>query len=181
MARTYTTAEREHALDLYAKDGPAAAARATAIPPGTIRSWAKRSGAQPLRDEQTRAASAAARLTWEQRRAELTVRLGEVAAGLLERAAAGEAQEAKALMTACAIGIDKAELLAGHATARLDVPPHVTPAEARLELEQLSRTLAARRDGHGAPGTDRMDAEIDRMLGEMAAKPPAAADAPPGP
>ena len=62
-----------------------------------------------MRDEQTRAASAAARLTWEQRRAELTVRLGEVAAGLLERAAAGEAQEAKALMTACAIGIDKAE------------------------------------------------------------------------
>ncbi len=164
MARTYTTAEREHALDLYAKDGPAAAARATAIPPGTIRSWAKRSGAQPLRDEQTRAASAAARLTWEQRRAELTVRLGEVAAGLLERAAAGEAQEAKALMTACAIGIDKAELLAGHATARLDVPPHVTPAEARLELEQLSRTLAERRDGH----RDRLDAEIDRMLSEMA-------------
>ena len=103
MARTYTTAERDHALDLYAKDGPAAA---------------------------------------------------------------GEAQEAKALMTACAIGIDKAELLAGHATARLDVPPQVTPAEARLELEQLSRTLAARQEGR----RDRMDGEIDRMLGEMAGR-----------
>jgi hypothetical protein len=50
--------------------------------------------------------------------------------------------------------------------ARLDVPPHVTPAEARLELEQLSRTLAERRDGH----RDRMDGEIDRMLGEMAGR-----------
>jgi hypothetical protein len=150
MARTYTAEQRARALDLYAKDGPAAAARATAIPPATIRSWAKRSGAQPLRDERTRAGTEAARLTWEQRRAELTVRLGEVAADLLERAATGEAQEAKALMTATAIAIDKAQLLTGRATAREERVGPVTPDEARRELELLEDELAARRDARDA-------------------------------
>lgn len=95
MARTYTAAERKRALDLYAEQGPAAAARAAGIPAATIRSWAKRNGAQPLRDERTRAGTEAARLTWEQRRAELTVRLGEVAAGPIGTRTPASAPSAK--------------------------------------------------------------------------------------
>lgn len=51
MAAAYTDSERQTALALYAERGPAVAARATGIPSATIRSWANRSGAQPLRSE----------------------------------------------------------------------------------------------------------------------------------
>jgi len=146
MAASYSSAQRTEALRLYAERGPAEAARATGIPAATIRSWAKRSGAQPLRSEKGRAAVEASRLSWEQRRAELTVRLGEVAAGLLERAAAsGDAQKAKALMVALAVAIDKAELLSGRATVREERPlVAVTPEEAQRELAALNDELQAR-------------------------------------
>ena len=151
MAASYSSAQRTEALRLYAERGPAEAARATGIPAATIRSWAKRSGAQPLRSEKGRAAVEASRLSWEQRRAELTVRLGEVAAGLLERAAAsGDAQKAKALMVALAVAIDKAELLSGRATVREERPLVVTPEEAQRELAALNDELQARRAGREA-------------------------------
>jgi len=143
MAAAYTDLQRQTALALYAERGPAAAARATGIPSATIRSWAKRSGAQRLRSEKGRAGTEAARLTWEQRRAELTVRLGEVAAGHLERAANADAQGAKALMLAVAIGVDTS--LSGRTTSRTRT--HCLPkplARTNVCVERLNSTGTSR-------------------------------------
>jgi len=165
MARTYTPEQRARALGLYREGLPASeVARRTSIPRGTITRWASEGGVESARAEKTARATEAAKLSWERRRVQLADEEGAVAAGLLDRMRDATPLETFNLARAHGILIDKAELLAGRATARLDVPPHVTPAEARLELEQLSRTLAERRDGH----RDRLDAEIDRMLSEMA-------------
>ncbi len=67
------------------------------------------------------------------------MRLGEVAAELLERVEKAEPGEAKALATALAILVDKAELLSGRATERTEAGAAVN-----------------------------MDAEIERLIGELA-------------
>ena len=172
MARTYTPEQRARALGLYREGLPASeVARRTSIPRGTITRWASEGGVESARAEKTARATEAAKLSWERRRVQLADEEGAVAAGLLDRMRDATPLDTFNLARAHGILVDKAEgLLAGRATARLDVPPHVTPAEARLELEQLSRTLAARRDGHDGASRDRMDGEIDRMLGEMAGR-----------
>ncbi|MBA3371113.1 MAG: hypothetical protein H0T96_06640 [Thermoleophilaceae bacterium] len=135
----YTAEQRAAALELYSEVGPAEAGRRLGIPSGTVRSWARRNGCAAVATENRRAAVEAARLTWEQRRSGLTVRLGEVAAELLERVEKAEPGEAKALATALAILVDKAELLSGRATERTEAGAAVN-----------------------------MDAEIERLIGELA-------------
>ena len=135
----YTAEQRDAALELYREVGPAEAGRRLSIPSGTVRSWARRNGCAAVATENRRAAVEAARLTWEQRRSGLTVRLGEVAAELLERVKKAEPGEAKALATALAILVDKAELLSGRATERTEAGAAVN-----------------------------MDAEIERLIGELA-------------
>lgn len=116
----YTAAERQHALDLYKQHGPAEAGRQTGIPSATIRTWAKRSGETVSRAAHAQANVDAARLTWAQRRGELTIRSGEVAANLLEQIAAAKPREARLLSAAFAVVVDRAQLLAGDATARIE-------------------------------------------------------------
>jgi transposase-like protein len=122
MRRTYSDAEKAHALDLYQTDGTTAAATATGIPKGTIAAWAARSGLHTDCNSTTSAATEAARLTWELRRTEMVHRMGEVAADALELAAKmldGEStSKAKDCATTMAILVDKAQLLAGGATSR---------------------------------------------------------------
>lgn len=143
-ARTYPAAEREEALRLYAELGPAEAARQTGIPAGTVRSWAARSGATGERTEQATAAVEAARLTWAQRRAEIRTRAGEAAAGFLERAVEAKGtRDVRNLMGGFAVAVDKAQLLDGEATERVEV----SEDERRQRVAKLRDDLAARRQG----------------------------------
>ncbi|MDQ6607743.1 MAG: hypothetical protein M3Z06_14505 [Actinomycetota bacterium] len=121
MARTaHTKLERETALELYRQHGGGEAARRTGINPATIRQWAKRSGVTVTRAASARAGTEAARLTWAQRKAELTVTSGELAAELLAKIREASARNSRDLAATYAIVVDRAQLLSGEATQRIE-------------------------------------------------------------
>jgi hypothetical protein len=103
-----------------------------------------------VRGKTARAASEAAQLAWEERRAVVRDRLGKEIVGLLDRITEGSDRDARHLMTAAAIAIDKAELLAGRPTG---IHEHRSTDPLDVELEQLISEEAARRaaqvNGHG--------------------------------
>lgn len=139
--RTYTQAERAHALELYVEHGPAEASRRSGIPSGTIRQWALREGLVKARAEGVRANVDAMRLTWAQRRGEICVRAGEVAANLLERADGSErSRDASDFMRGFAVAVDKAQLLDGAPTERV-----ASQVERVEKVKQMRDELAARR------------------------------------
>lgn len=141
MKRSYTDAQRAEALEAYREHGPAKAGRRTGIPAGTIRQWAKRGGLTSARTASAQASVAAAHLSWAQRRADVCMRAGEVAADLLERAAAsGKHREVRDFMASFAVAIDKAQLLDGEPTARV-----ASADERRKQVQHLRDELAARR------------------------------------
>jgi hypothetical protein len=108
----------------------------------TISNWAKTAGIESAGAEQVAAAVAATKVAWTQRRGELVDALGEAAAELLEKARRAPARDAQALMTAVAIGVDKAQLLSGGATSRHEQ----MDADARRErVATLRDELAERR------------------------------------
>lgn len=145
--RTYTEQERQAAMEAYGEVGPAEAARRTGIPAPTIRKWAERAGVTGD-DPRTRPMTQAAQVAWEIRRKTLANDFGQVAAELLQhvRTAASEpnrSRDAQALMTAAAIGVDKAQLLAGGATSRVE--HDVTDPDQRLAAVHSLREQAAKR------------------------------------
>src|SRR5215207_3909618 len=83
----YTPEQKADALDLLATSGAAEAARITGIPVGTIASWGSRSGVTAPPAHETAVATAARLAQWADRRAELSNRMGEVAATVVERLA----------------------------------------------------------------------------------------------
>jgi len=151
-ARKYPAPVRAEALHLYAEVGPAEAARRLDLPAGTVRSWAKRAGVTGERTKQATAAVEAARLTWSQRKAELVTRTGEAAADFLERsiaaAEAGDTRDVRDLVNAFGVAVDKAQLLDGEATERVEV----SADERRERVAKLRDELAARREGKADGG-----------------------------
>jgi hypothetical protein len=123
MASQYAPDVKAEALAVYLDHGAAEAARQTGIPNGTIRSWAHRDGVATVAAQNTRAATEAARVQWEQRRLELADEIGEAAEEALNLVDAalqeGDAHAAKAAAVTVGVLIDKAELLSGRATKRL--------------------------------------------------------------
>jgi hypothetical protein len=118
--RTHTPAERATALELYREHGGAEASRRTGIASATIRQWAKRSGVTIARATAARANIDAARLTWAQRRSQLTVKSGEVADELLSQIRGAKGREARDFAAAYAFVVDRAQLLDGAATQRIE-------------------------------------------------------------
>jgi len=145
-ARTYTPEQKDAALALYREHGPAEAGRRTGIPGATIRSWAHRSAEDASEGaEQTRAATEAARLSWAQRRAQLTDETGTVAAQMLERIKVSKrSSDARALAQAFSVLIDRAQLLDGGATSRVEV---ADPEDLAARVRGLRDDLATRRLG----------------------------------
>jgi len=145
--RSYTDEQKQAALDAYAEHGPAEASRQTGVPTKTIASWAARSGVQMDAGARSSAVEAA-KITWEIRRKTLADDFGRAAAELIEHAriaarTSDRPRDAQALMTAAAIGVDKAQLLAGGATARVE--HDVTDPQARLAAVHELKEAAARR------------------------------------
>jgi len=140
----YTPEQRAEALRLIASVGPAEASRRLEIPAGTTRSWAWRHGvATPVPEsERTRAATDAAKLSWAQRRLELGRETGRVASELLERMRdATKAADVRSLATAFAVVVEKAQLLDGAATERVEI----SEADRRERVAALRDEVAARR------------------------------------
>ena len=123
--------------------GPAETGRRLGVPSGTVRSWAKREGLTTVASEKRQAGVAAARLTWDQRRCEMTLRLGEVAAQMLDRAADAPPAKTKNLATAMAIMVDKAELLAGATNRSTGDTHHPTKEEFDAGVEELKNLVEA--------------------------------------
>jgi transposase-like protein len=84
--RAYTPEERAHALKLYREHGQAHASRETGIPPQTIGSWASRAGVRSDASARTAAATEAAAVLAEQRRAARKVTAEEHAGEALQEA-----------------------------------------------------------------------------------------------
>jgi len=160
--RTYTPEQREEALRLIAEVGPAEASRRLEIPAGTIRSWAWRHGvATPVPEsERTRAATDAAKLSWAQRRLELGRETGAVASELLDRIReATKAADVRSLATAFGVVVEKAQLLDGAATERVEI----SESERRERVLALRDELAAR---HGlAANRPRRPTAATRRVG----------------
>ncbi len=145
-ARAYTDEEKKEALALRRTHGPAEASRRTGIKCATIRSWAHRSAEDASEGaEQTRAATETARLSWAQRRAELTDETGAVAAAILDRIKVSRrSSDARALAQAFSVLIDRAQLLDGGATSRVEV---ADPEDLAARVRGLRDDLATRRLG----------------------------------
>lgn len=145
----WTAEQKAHAQAAYVEHGPHEASRQTGIPVGTISSWAKREGWQTVATEQTAAATAAAMVALEERKARLAFDLmddvqrlrAELFSPCVERkpvvvsdgARVGSHveivdvdlsqpsfSEQKAIMTTIAIAVDKVQILTGAATERID-------------------------------------------------------------
>jgi len=145
-ARAYTDEEKKEALALRRTHGPAEASRRTGIKCATIRSWAHRSAEDASEGaEETRAATETARLSWAQRRAELTDETGAVAAAILDRIKVSRrSSDARALAQAFSVLIDRAQLLDGGATSRVEV---ADPEDLAARVRGLRDDLATRRLG----------------------------------
>lgn len=124
--RSYTDAEREHALGLIAEHGIAYARKQTGIPKPTLSRWAKKAGVDigTLHREQTANAVQAIKAGWEERRSVMVHEIGAVAHMALAQTsnavADGDMRVAKDAATTMAILVDKAQLLSGGATSRPD-------------------------------------------------------------
>jgi hypothetical protein len=150
--RSYTDEQRSDALKLYQAVGPAEAGRRLGIPSTTVRQWAKRAGASSPRAEHVRAAVEGAKLTWEQRRAELTDKLGEAAEEFLAKARDANPSNAAFFARALDVVLKNANLLSGDPTERVAVSDLEREIQRELEALAAARARNAERvtaDGDG--------------------------------
>lgn len=126
---TYTDQDKEHALNLYTQHGATHAANETGISRRTILRWANDAGlvSQANQEKTTQARAAAAEKVateWADFRSGEAVNAGASAANIRSairnRVAAGDPRGVRDLAVAYGIMIDKAELLSGHATERVE-------------------------------------------------------------
>ena len=128
----YTDAQKSEAVALYPEHGTAETARRTNIPPRTITRWARDAGltAQASTQKTAKARAAGAERVaqaWGDFREAEAMGAGATAIRAREAITAAladpkiSAVEAKALAVTYGILIDKAELLSGNATARVQV------------------------------------------------------------
>lgn len=144
----YTDEQRQQAVDLYTEHGTAEASRRTGIPRRTIRRWANQAGAVAAANtKETEAATRAARIqaAWGDYREQEALQAGGTAARARRRVAealdAGDHQVIRAAAIAYGILIDKAELLSGRATERIE---SWSESELDRELRDLVRRLETR-------------------------------------
>jgi len=145
----YTDTQKQEAVQLADKHGPAEASRQTGIPRRTISSWRKPAQADTQKTTEARAA-AAERITlhWGDYRSQEATSAGSAATRLrrqiVEASNAGNANLLRARTIAYGVLIDKAELLSGQATERIEVWGE---SEVDRELRQAMNELEQRIHG----------------------------------
>ena len=127
----YTETQKAEAVKLYDEHGTAQAATRTGIPPRTIRRWANQAGhVAEANTEKTATARAKGAEqvaeAWGDFRAAEATGAGTTATKVRDAILAvvdhgGRSREARDLAVTYGILIDKAELLSGNATARVEV------------------------------------------------------------
>ncbi len=143
----YTDEQKTEAVALADKHGPSEAARQTDIPRRTISSWRKPAQAEQGKKTADARAVQAERVTndWADYRAREALSAGNAAARLrrqtLEASDAGNANLLRARVIAYGIMIDKAELLSGQATERIEV---WAESEVDKELRQAITEMESR-------------------------------------
>lgn len=127
---TYTDIQRDEALVLYTEVGASEAARRLDIPIRTLQDWASKAGIVAHADQEKTAAARAAAAEqvtrrWGDFRANEALAAGAAAnrmrTAALEASELADATLLKARVVAYGIFIDKAELLSGQATQRIQV------------------------------------------------------------
>ena len=127
---TYTDTQRDEAIQLYVDVGTAQAVRQTGISGTTIKRWAAQAGKTVQTNTQkttTARAAATQRITiqWSDYRAQEATAAGSAATRLrrqvVEASDAENANLLRARTIAYGVLIDKAELLSGQATERIEV------------------------------------------------------------
>jgi transposase-like protein len=144
MAR-YTEAEKGEAVAHCLQHGMKDAHDTLGIPKPTLSSWMTEDERAEMAERftsKTSAATAAAAQTWADRRPGLTDQLGEIAQLAMDKAVElirlGKTADAQKAMVTAAIGIDKAQLLSGHATSRTET---IAPDRNPEYEEALDRTI----------------------------------------
>jgi hypothetical protein len=142
----YTTEQKTEAVQLADEVGPAEASRRLNIPKRTISSWRPPAHANQEKTAAARA-TAAERVTlhWADYREQEATAAGSAATRLrrqvIEASDAGNANLLRARTIAYGVLIDKAELLSGQATERIEV---WAESEVDRELRQAITELEAR-------------------------------------
>lgn len=141
MRQAFPADVRAKALAIYLESGPAEASRQTGVPTGTVSQWARRKGVTLTRSLQTLGATEASKTSREsrlERLAETLVTIAYDRAEWIKLQAPSE--DTRAPMTVAAIAIDKAQLLTGKATVRVEtVTPEVAAEYTNLlELKRAS-------------------------------------------
>lgn len=144
MPSKFTDEQRKQALELVREGvGYREITRRTGVSRSTISTWAREAGIDTEKADQVAAAAEANRVGWHKRRGELIDRFGDLAELMLERTeACNESADAKNLITAAAIAVDKAQLLSGSATSRHEV---MDAQRRRERVGHLRDELAERR------------------------------------
>ena len=152
---TYTDTDRTQALDLHTEHGTAETARRTGISTTTITRWVREAGRTVQTDvEKTATARAAAaervQQAWGDFRAGEAMQAGAMAGRARNRLAEAldepkwSSGRAKELAVVYGIMIDKAELLSGNATERIE---HWAESEVDNELRRLITEMENRARG----------------------------------
>ncbi|MEK6328253.1 MAG: hypothetical protein AABM66_12135 [Actinomycetota bacterium] len=152
--RTYTDDQKREALEQYAEVGPAEASRRTNIARKTISKWAERAGVTSPNAKRTAAATAAARLSREERAEQIAAEALEAAAEFLKRSRDGaNPSNALALTKAFGEALRGSQLLAGDPTDRVEV----TDLEREIERELAELSAARERNAELAASNGDVD------------------------
>jgi len=167
---TWTDKQKEAALAMYAKHGTAATVEATGIPRRTLLRWASDAGivAQASREKTAEARAVSAQQAteaWGDYR-EKEALLAGAAASRLRRGVAEASDDGNHLLLrarsiAYGIMIDKAELLSGNATERIET---WAKDEVDTEIRELVTEMERRIREQAKTPLDAMADEIDAEL-----------------
>jgi len=146
----YTDAQKQEAVTAYTKHGTAEAARQTGADPRTITRWANAAGvmSQDNTQKTSKARAAATQrvtINWGDYRSQEATSAGSAATRLRRQLVEASDNENANLLRARTIAygvlIDKAELLSGQATERIEV---WAESEVDRELKQAMNELESR-------------------------------------
>lgn len=144
-ATSYTDDQRKHAVALADEVGPAEASRRTGIPRRTISAWREPAQADVEKTQAARAAgNERVQRQWADFREQEALSAGAAANRLrqkiVESAERNDASMTRSAAVAYGILIDKAELLSGQATQRIE---HWAESEADRDLRKLVAEMEA--------------------------------------